>query len=336
MRWFTVHGRLHVVADRRAVPLPALHGTALRLRQGAWGLAARFSLGRHIGRAELAVRKRLTLRPDLVCDRTAGGPCLLWGSLAVQVFARAREALLKLRVELRQCGPGAVALFGMDRCALAALDGHEVPRDELPLRAQHRTLATDLPQGLQGVLPTGRQRRVIGAQLLSPPHELNVSVGLVCQATTRAEAVELAIQGELEQISRGRGRPPRCGGCGALDAAPREVEVVDEGIEETDGILCSNVVVEPRGAQDRFVAVCAVEKAHERTQRQKSQTFLVTVSSAIVYQNIAFAHSLALHLTAYSLRFAPLRSGFRQQVSLGVRRLPADRRQLVTSERHPV
>jgi hypothetical protein len=27
----------------------------------------------------------------------------------------------------------------------------------------------------------------------------------------------------------------------------------------------------------------------------------------------------ALHLTAYSLRFAALRSGFRQQVSLGVR-----------------
>jgi hypothetical protein len=45
------------------------------------------------------------------------------------------------------------------------------------------------------------------------------------------------------------------------------------------------------------------------------------VNSAIVYQNIAFSHSLALHRTAYGLRFAALRSGFRQKVSLSVGRL---------------
>ena len=38
-----------------------------------------------------------------------------------------------------------------------------------------------------------------------------------------------------------------------------------------------------------------------------------------IFEKIDFSHSLALHLTAYSLRFATLRCGFRQQVSLGVR-----------------
>jgi hypothetical protein len=33
---------------------------------------------------------------------------------------------------------------------------------------------------------------------------------------------------------------------------------------------------------------------------------------------------MALHLTAYSLRFAVLRSGFRRQVSFGVRRRPKE------------
>jgi hypothetical protein len=51
---------------------------------------------------------------------------------------------------------------------------------------------------------------------------------------------------------------------------------------------------------------------------KRAKQFLVVVNSAIVYQNIAFSHSLALHLTAYSLRLAALCSGFRQQVSLGV------------------
>jgi hypothetical protein len=33
-----------------------------------------------------------------------------------------------------------------------------------------------------------------------------------------------------------------------------------------------------------------------------TKKFLLVVSSAIVYQNIEFSHSLALHLTAYSVR----------------------------------
>jgi hypothetical protein len=35
---------------------------------------------------------------------------------------------------------------------------------------------------------------------------------------------------------------------------------------------------------------------------KRAKKFLVLVSSVIVYQNIAFSHSLALHLTASSVR----------------------------------
>jgi len=51
---------------------------------------------------------------------------------------------------------------------------------------------------------------------------------------------------------------------------------------------------------------------------QRAKQFLVVVSSAIVYQDIEFLHSLALHLTALQ---RPLlrRSRFRQQMSAGVR-----------------
>jgi hypothetical protein len=36
-----------------------------------------------------------------------------------------------------------------------------------------------------------------------------------------------------------------------------------------------------------------------------TKQFLVVVRSAIVYQSIGFSHSLALHLTAYSLHCTP-------------------------------
>ncbi len=37
---------------------------------------------------------------------------------------------------------------------------------------------------------------------------------------------------------------------------------------------------------------------------KSAQPFLVVVNRAIVYQNMAFSHSLALQLTAYSVRSA--------------------------------
>jgi hypothetical protein len=47
--------------------------------------------------------------------------------------------------------------------------------------------------------------------------------------------------------------------------------VIDKGIEETDGMLCSNGVVEPLREQELFVAVRPVDKTHERIKRQKSK-----------------------------------------------------------------
>jgi hypothetical protein len=47
--------------------------------------------------------------------------------------------------------------------------------------------------------------------------------------------------------------------------------VIDKGIKKTDGILCSNVVVEPLREQDGFVAVLAVDKTHESTKLPKSK-----------------------------------------------------------------
>src|SRR5215470_13175601 len=64
----------------------------------------------------------------------------------------------------------------------------------------------------------------------------------------------------LQQLSLVRGRPARGSGCGALAAKPREGEVIDKGIEETDGLLGRNVVIEPLREQELFVAVRAVDK----------------------------------------------------------------------------
>ena len=200
----------------------------------------------------------------------ASQPCHQPTSSRTKPRARS-HALVDLPEEVRELILGEVALFGVDRFALAAVHGDECPRAEVRLLAQQRALTTDWPHGLQIVLPEVRHRLVLRPKLLQQPHQLHIAVGRLCQATTRPETGEITVHVQLQQISRVVGRSSRGSGCGSLKAACREVEGVSKGVEETDGILCGNGVVEPLWELDLFVAVRAVDKAHAGTKLQESK-----------------------------------------------------------------
>jgi hypothetical protein len=206
--------------------------------------AARLSLGLHTDREELALLERRQLRLSIVRACPAGCPRILFVILALKVLERALDTLVDLLEEMLALVRSDVALFGVDRFALAAVDGDEGARAQVQWLAQPRALPADLPQGLQVGLPAVGYRLVIRPQLLPQPHELSLPVGLLFQTSTRPETVEIAIEVELQQIRWVGGRPSRGSGGGPLKAERREVEVVDKGIEETDGMLFSNVVVE--------------------------------------------------------------------------------------------
>jgi hypothetical protein len=205
------------------------------------------------------------------CDGTAGGACIVLGVLTVQFLERALDALVDLREEVLELVRSAVARFGVDRFARAAVNGDEVPRAEVQRRAQPRALTADRPHRLQGVLPAGRHRLVSRPQLLAQPHSLHMPVGLLFHAPTRTETVERAIHGALQPSRWVLGRSSRGCGCGSRKAERGEVEVVDKGGEKTDGLLFSNIVVEPLWEQALCVAVCAVDKTHERTTLRESK-----------------------------------------------------------------
>jgi len=160
--------------------------------------------------------------------------------LTVQCLKRALDALVDLLEAVLALVRSAVVRFGVDRFARAAVNGDAFPRDEVQLLAQQRARTVDLPQRLQVVLPAARYRLVIRPQRLSQPHYLHIPVGLLCQATTRPETGERAINGELQQIRWVRGRPSRGCGCGALKAERDAVEVVDKGVDKTDGYSTEN------------------------------------------------------------------------------------------------
>jgi hypothetical protein len=87
-------------------------------------------------------------------------------SLAVKFLEIALDALVNLLEGFRELVLGKVALFGIDRFALAAVESDEFTREEVQPFAQHCELPADLPQRHQVVLTDVRHRLVIRAQLL--------------------------------------------------------------------------------------------------------------------------------------------------------------------------
>ena len=96
-------------------------------------------------------------------------------------------------------------------------------------------------------------------------------MGLLLQATTRTETVEIAVYVQLQQLRWVVGRASRGSRGGPPKVKRREVKLVDKGVYETDGIFCGNVVVEPFWKQDLFVTVRAVNKAHAGTKLHESK-----------------------------------------------------------------
>ena len=78
--------------------------------------------------------------------------------LTVQGLERALDALVDLLEGFAELVLGEVTLFGVDRFALAAVDGDERARKEVQLLTQPRELTPDLPQGPQVVLAEVRHR----------------------------------------------------------------------------------------------------------------------------------------------------------------------------------
>ena len=134
--------------------------------------------------------------------------------------------------------------------------------EEGQLLAEQREGAADLPKGIQVVLAEVGNRLVVGLELLSQPHQLDMALCLLRQAATRTPAGERAGEGALQEIARRRAGSPCCSRHGTSEAACHEVEFVDKGLEEADGSVLGNGVVEALGEEEHCMAMRTVDMAH--------------------------------------------------------------------------
>jgi hypothetical protein len=205
----------------------------------------------------------------------AAGAALVGGGAALQLLQVRVDALVALREQRCALGRSAMAVFRVARAALAASEGDKLRPHAVPLLAPPGAGAADLPKGLPVVLAAVGARRGSGAELLPPPPQGNMAVGLWLQAAPRTQAVQRAVAGALAEIARGIAGAPRRRRHGPLDAAGCEVECVATGIAEADGGGLGNGIVAARRQAEHVVALRTLHMAHgwDQTPREKSRVF---------------------------------------------------------------
>lgn len=178
-------------------------------------------------------------------------------------------ARLALREQPLQCAVGNVALLRMQRLAFAPVDSDQLAREQAHLLAQKCAGTAALPQRLEIVAPEGGNRLVVGAELWQQPHQGDMAMGRLLQATAGAPAREIAVQLELQEIA-GMIRRAACRGrVDALKAALCQIECSDKGIHAADGVLFCAIVVEALWKEARLVTVHALHMTHNSTKLQE-------------------------------------------------------------------
>ena len=94
---------------------------------------------------------------------------------------------------------GIVPILAVPCLELAAINGHDRLGEKVHASAQGDKLATDLAYGLAIVLPEIGDGFEIRYQTTRQPHHLDVALGLTLQAATGLNAIEVAVNINLQQ-----------------------------------------------------------------------------------------------------------------------------------------
>ena len=85
---------------------------------------------------------------------------------------------------------------------------------------------------------------MIGHEAPQEPQQLEIAPGLTLQPPARLDAIEIAIDVELQQNRRVKGGPPRRCGLDTVEPEAGEIERIDERIDDANGILLVDPIIE--------------------------------------------------------------------------------------------
>ena len=167
----------------------------------------------------------------------------------------ALDALLDLLLALIDLARSEVAIAAVDGLELAAVDGHQGLGEQLELPAQLNEAGTGVADARAVVMPEVGDGLEVWRQPASKPHELDVALGFALQAPAGRDAVEVAVDVQLEQHAGVIGRTAGDSRRGTCEVQRREIQGIDEGVHGTHWVVFGNVVIQALGQQRDLLTV---------------------------------------------------------------------------------
>ena len=275
-----VDGHLDVVADDAGALAAGGHRTGIRIGQGDLLVGCGLDLPSHLfERLHLPAQALdLLLEPD--CPGLGHIAVLPVG--AIQRRQVARDAGLDLLDALGDLGDREVLVAVVDGLELAAVDGDDRPGEQVELAAQHDELRAGRADRRSIVAAEVGDGLEVRHQAAGQPHQLEVALGLPFQPPARLDAIEIAVEIDLQQRRGMIGRPPCHLRHNAGKAQGREVQFVDESLDDANRIVLRHIVVQAIRKQCRLPPVLTLNETLHPDPRR----------SGITYQINAFPHRL--------------------------------------------
>ena len=204
-----------------------------------------------------------------------------------------------LSSSLLPCAPAACASVKFLSRLLTALNllpsmATIASREQIELAAQHDELAADVADGSAVVPAEVGDGLEVRRQAPGQPHQLDVALRLALQPAAGLDAVEIAVDVDLQQHRRVVRRSPRRRGIDAFEAQLGQIELVDEDLDHPDRIVFGDVVVQALGQQSDLRSILAFDE---------SLHALVPMTRCAQYrQRSAFPHNLDPLLSVASLQ----------------------------------
>ena len=164
--------------------------------------------------------------------------------------------------ELGQRCAGEIAVLVVDRLDPRAVHRQQLAAEQIQLLAEQHELAEHRAEGLAVIAAEIGDGLEVGLQVPQQPDHLDIAVGLGFQPAARADAVQVAVNIQLQQIGR---RVTRTAGLLRLDTrepCAGEVQPIDEGFDEPHRVLGADVVVQRFRQKQELVAIISGDVRH--------------------------------------------------------------------------
>src|SRR5215471_12186839 len=205
----------------------------------------------------------------------------------VELAQIARHALLDLLQPALHLRTREILVARVHRLELAAVNRHARARQQTKLSAKRNEPRTYLADRRAVILAEVSNRLVIGNQSTGEPHHLNVAPTLTLEPTARLNAIEIAVDVQLQQDRGMVGRPSGCFRINATETELRQIKLLDKYVDCANRIIFANPILQAFREQRTLPSIRPFNKPLHRSLRKSRRNHNLRITPAST-----FLHSL--------------------------------------------